>query len=63
MARCIREHCGGKIMSVRGDPTCILCGHSPEPKTYPESTNVDLRWIENHNRKESRMFPARKIEI
>ena len=63
MTRCRREHCGGKVMTVRDDPTCILCGHSPEPKQYPESTDADLRWIENHKRRESRQFPARKIVI
>lgn len=63
MTRCRREHCGGKVMTVRDDKVCILCGHSPEPKTYPESTDADLRWIANHTRTREKMFPARKIEI
>ena len=62
MTRCRREHCGGKIMSVRGDPTCILCGHDAEPKQYPESTDVDLKWMANHARTAARQYgPPPKV--
>lgn len=62
MPKCQRQHCGGSIALVMGEPSCVMCGHSPDQKTYPEPTDVDLKWMANHARKAARMFPVSRYQ-
>lgn len=44
LLQCQRPACGGQVLLIEGDPTCLLCGRSPVRSTP--------RWLEHLRRAE-----------